>query len=90
MRLLLKQDTSQSQALDLLRTINRSQLDALAEIAHNLVFNQEVTIDYARKRRKIFEALAQKKRAEIVRRHPLVILRALLLSRKTLLEALRE
>jgi hypothetical protein len=89
LRLLLARDTTKTQALGLLRTINRSQLDCLVEIAHNLVFNPEVAIDYVRKRRKLFEALAGKKQRHIVQHHPLVILRALLQSRKVLLEALR-
>lgn len=91
LRLLLSQDTTQPQALGLLRTVNQSQLDSLAEIAHNLIFNQEVASDYARKRRRLFEELASKKRRrDTVRRHSLVILRALLRSRKILLEALEQ
>ena len=90
LRLLLARDTSKTQALELLKTVNRTQLEALAEIAHNLLFNPEVETDYVRRRRGLFEALIEKKHRTIVQRHSLVIWRALLKSRKDILTVLGQ
>ncbi len=95
LRLLLDENTSTAQAIGLLRTVDRKQLIALTEIAHNLLFNESLVgkAEYVKRRRHIFKTLANKaipltKRQNIVRDHPLIVLRALHLSRGYLLKVL--
>ncbi len=98
LRLLLDNNTSTAQAIGLLTTVNDRQLDALGEIAHNLLRNERLDDAALRKyltsrRKRVFENLSAPsvfKRRRAVLNHPLIVWRALKLASKYLLQALRD
>ena len=90
LRLLLAPSTTSNQALALLKTANDTQAQAIAEIAHNFVHNPHTSVEYVRKRQKLFSTIADKRKQAFMKRHSLVILRALIHGRKVVLQALTE